>query len=86
MENSVQENQSEALRLADVLDQIGGQFPLEVKISKELRRLHEINTELTDTVEDCLSLLKAIGRTTGGTYEAAMRTFIKATKEQNAKH
>lgn len=85
----MQKKQSEALRLLDKLNQAMDNRMRYLWIgeaAEELLRLHEMNAELINTVEDCLSLLKAIGRTTGGTYESAMRTFTKATKEQNAKH
>lgn len=84
------EKQPEARRLADILDKVGGQFPVEAKAAKELRRLHEVNVELLGALKNArYRIADVLQEDDGQAFKEARRalrtidTIIsKATKGQ----
>lgn len=63
------EKQPEALRLADILDKVGGQFPVEAKAAKELRRLHEVNAGLLDALRAMIEVFKNVPEEISFSYD-----------------
>jgi hypothetical protein len=74
------DKQPEALRLADHLEDQG--YYLDSDAAAELRRLHEVNAELVEALENCEAFLLSAGFASSDAYAAACAAIAKATGEQ----